>query len=139
IFFHFNNKSFNYFNYSDDQIMVLLKKNIKNSKIIFIDHSNFMDYLFLEKEYNKNNYLLIKSKPNRNSYYKIFYPNQNRESFGQLSEKNDLIVKYKKDIFIDISNIFSIDYIIFNGKKYKNSNENRYYLKNFDINKLNEL
>ena len=98
-----------------------------------------MDYLFLEKEYNKNNYLLIKSKPNRNSYYKIFYPNQNRESFGQLSEKNDLIVKYKKDIFIDISNIFSIDYIIFNGKKYKNSNENRYYLKNFDINKLNEL
>ncbi len=135
-----NLKDFNYFNnYQDDDLMRKFKDNIKRSEIKYLEHKKFVNYLSLNETQINRNFLVIKSKSNKKSYYKLYFPNDNIEKFGSLGIGNEITINSKQEVFIDITNTSSIDYILFDNKKYQFLNDFRYYLKNFDIKELDTL
>ena len=130
---NFSNKD-----YKNDLIVQEFKKKTINLEINFLNHNEFINNF----KYTYNDFgpyfLKISSKPNRSSYYKIYLKDEKEEKFGKISSNTELILSDAKAV-ISITDVSSIDYIVYNSKKYIFSFDSRYYLDSFDIAMLNKL
>ena len=60
-------------------------------------------------------------------------------SSGEILPSKSLVLDLNDNFLIDISNISYIDKIIYQGIEFKLKNEQNLYLKEFNVNKINQL
>jgi|TARA_B110000093_G_C12939079_1_gene397202 transcriptional regulator with XRE-family HTH domain len=126
-------------NYKEDDTIKSIKNIVKASNVTFINDDNFIKSLKFLDVSNNDFFFEIKIKEGSQAYYKLHFPNKDKEIYGELKIKDRITIKKNDKFYLNFSNIGAIEYIIFSDKKYYSMINSKFYLKKFDINKLYNL
>ena len=125
--------------FQKDNIYEEVERYLFSQSLEYIDHDIFLQSLNINERvtYNKKVQFVVNSK--MPIYYKIHYQNDNSIVFGEILPSKSLVLDLNDNFLIDISNISYIDKIIYQGIEFKLKNEQNLYLKEFNVNKINQL
>ena len=124
--------------FKKDEIYYDMQKFLSSKNIENIDHKLFLNSLFIVKrsDYSKK-FIIVSNTPNP-IYFKANNRDKKTIKFGEILF-DSLVLDLESDFLIDISNIRYIDKIIYRGVEFKINMKSDFYLKNFEINKMEKL
>ncbi len=128
------NKNFEKDKIYEDTLNFVSKNNLEN-----INDKDFINLLVPLKRTNYSQTFILHTNNLGPIYYKIKYIDKKTIQFGELLQLNKIELNLNNDFLIDLSNIANIDKIIYRGIEIKLKNNYQFYLKDFDINKLETL
>ena len=138
IYSNFNNKT-SIKLFQKDNIYEEVEEYILAQSLEYIDHDIFLRSLKINERITYNNKVEFVADSNSTIYYKIHNLNDNFILFGEILPSKSLVLDLNDNFLIDISNISYIDKIIYEGIEFKLKNQQNLYLKEFNINKINQL
>ena len=118
----------------EDTLNFASKINLEN-----IDDKDFINLLFPLKRTNYSQKFILYANNLGPIYYKIEYIDKKIIHFGELLPLNKIELDLNNDFLIDLSNIANIDKIIYRGIEINLKNNYQFYLKDFNIKKLEIL
>lgn len=118
----------------EDTLNFVSQNNLEN-----INDKDFINLLFPSKRTNYSQTFIIHTNNLGPIYYKIKYIDKKTILFGELLQLNKIELDLNNDFLIDLSNIANIDKIIYRGIEINLKNNYQFYLKDFNINKLETL
>ena len=125
--------------FQKDNIYEEVEEYILTQSLEYIDHDIFLRSLNMNERITYNNKVEFLADSNSTIYYKIHNLNDNFILFGEILPSKSLVLDLNDNFLIDISNISYIDKIIYEGIEFKLKNQQNLYLKEFNINKINQL
>ena len=125
--------------FEKDEIYVEVDKFVSQKNFENIDHHKFLDSLSVIKRINYSQKLELYVNDSSPIYYKLKNINQKTIEFGELLQQSKIEFDLNNDFLIDLSNIANIEKIIYRGIEIKPKNNYDFYLKDFNINKLEEI
>ena len=128
------NKNFEKDKIYEDTLNFVSKNNLEN-----IYYKDFINLLVPLKRTNYSQTFILHANNLGPIYYKIKYINKKTLRFGELLQLNKIELDLTNDFLIDISNIGNIDKITYRGIEIYLKNNYQFYLKDFNINKLETL
>jgi len=128
------NKNFEKDKIYEDTLNFVSKNNLEN-----INGKNFINLLVPLKRTNYSQTFILHANNLGSIYYKIKYINKKTIRFGELLQLDKIELDLDNDFLIDLSNIANIDKITYRGIEIKLKNNYQFYLKDFNINKLEKL
>ena len=118
----------------EDTLNFVSKNNLEN-----INGKDFINLLVPLKRTNYSQTFVIHTNNLGPIYYKIKYIDKKTILFGELLQLNKIELDLNNDFLIDLSNIANIDKIIYRGIEINLKKNYHFYLKDFNINKLELL
>ena len=118
----------------EDILNFISKNNLEN-----INDKDFIDLLVPLKRTNYSQTFILHANNLGSIYYKIKYINKKTIRFGELLQLDKIELDLDNDFLIDLSNIANIDKITYRGIEIRLKNNYQFYLKDFNINKLEKL
>ena len=118
----------------EDTLNFFSKNNLEN-----INNKDFINLLVPLKRTNYSQTFILYTNNLGPIYYKIKYIDKKTILFGELLQLNKIELDLNNDFLIDLSNIANIDKIIYRGIEINLKNNYQFYLKDFNINKLETL
>ena len=128
------NKNFEKDKIYEDTLNFVSKNNLEN-----INGKNFINLLVPLKRTNYSQTFILHANNLGSIYYKIKYIDKKTIRFGELLQLDKIELDLDNDFLIDLSNIANIDKITYRGIEIKLKNNYQFYLKDFNINKLEKL
>ena len=125
--------------FEKDEIYVEVDKFISQKNFENINHQEFLDSLSVIKRINYSQKIELYVNDSSPIYYKLKNINQKTIEFGELLQQSKIEFDLNNDFLIDLSNIANIEKIIYRGIEIKPKNNYDFYLKDFNINKLEEI
>ena len=138
IYSNFNNKiSIKIF--PKDDIYEEVERYLSSVSLEYINHKIFLQSLDIKNRIAYNNNIKIEAISTSPIYYKLHNIDNDTIQFGEILPSKSLILDSNDNFLIDISNISYIDKIIYEGIEIKLNNKQNLYLKEFNINELDQL
>ena len=128
------NKNFEKDKIYEDTLNFISKNNLEN-----INDKDFINLLVPLKRTNYSQTFILHANNLGSIYYKIKYIDKKTIRFGELLQLDKIELDLDNDFLIDLSNIANIDKITYRGIEIKLKNNYQFYLKDFNINKLETL
>ena len=128
------NKNFEKDKIYEDTLNFVSKNNLEN-----INGKDFIDLLVPLKRTNYSQKFILHTNNLGPIYYKIKYIDKKTIRFGELLQLDKIELDLDNDFLIDLSNIANIDKITYRGIEIKLKNSYQFYLKDFNIHKLETL
>ncbi len=138
IYFKYNNQILKK-TFEKDIIFENIDNFLSSNNSQYIEHEFFLNSLYPIKRSDYSQKFILIPRYLKPVYYKTQNINKKTIEFGEILLDEPLVLDLDSDFLIDISNIRYIDKIIFRGIEYKIEMNSDYYLKNFNINKLEKL
>ena len=129
-----SNKNFEKDKIYEDTLNFVSKNNLEN-----INEKDFINLLVPLKRTNYSQKFILHTNNSGPIYYKIKYIDKKTIQFGELLHLNKIELNLNNDFLIDLSNIANIDKITYRGIEINLKNNYQFYLKDFNINKLETL
>jgi len=124
--------------FQKDKIYEEVEKHLLSQSLEYIDHKNFLQSLEIKNRVAYNNNVIFEANT-LPIYYKLHHLDNDSIQFGEILPAKSLILDLNDNFLIDISNISYIDKIIYEGVEIKLNNKQNLYLKEFNINELDQL
>ena len=124
--------------FQKDKIYEEVEKHLLSQSLEYIDHKNFLQSLEIKNRVAYNNNVIFEANT-LPIYYKLHHLDNDSIQFGEILPSKSLILDLNDNFLIDISNISYIDKIIYEGVEIKLNNKQNLYLKEFNINELDQL
>ena len=128
------NKNFEKDKIYEDTLNFVSKNNLEN-----INEKDFINLLAPSKRTNYSQTFILHTNNLGPIYYKINYIDKKTIRFGEILQLNKIELNLNNDFLIDLSNIANIDKITYRGIEINLKNNYQFYLKDFNINKLETL
>ena len=133
------NKQIGNYNFEKDKIYEDTLNFVSQNNLENINDKDFINLLFPSKRTNYSQTFIIHTNNLGPIYYKIKYIDKKTILFGELLQLNKIELDLNNDFLIDLSNIANIDKITYRGIEINLKNNYQFYLKDFNINKLETL
>ena len=124
--------------FQKDKIYEEVERYLLSQSLEYIDHKNFLQSLEIKNRVAYNNNVIFEANT-LPIYYKLHHLDNDSIQFGEILPSKSLILDLNDNFLIDISNISYIDKIIYEGVEIKLNNKQNLYLKEFNINELDQL
>ena len=124
--------------FQKDKIYEEVERYLLSQSLEYIDHKNFLQSLEIKNRVAYNNNVVFEANT-LPIYYKLHHLDNDSIQFGEILPSKSLILDLNDNFLIDISNISYIDKIIYEGVEIKLNNKQNLYLKEFNINELDQL
>ena len=125
--------------FEKDEIYKEINNFISQEKLKIISHKDFLNLLSVKNRGNVTNKFVLYVNDSSPMYFKVKNIDQKTIEFGELLRLSKIEFDLKNDFLIDLSNIANIDKIIFRGVEIKLRNNYEFYIKDFNIKKLEEI
>ncbi len=133
------NKELKIYEFEKDEIYYQIDEISSNMNFEKINHNDFLDLFITKKRTDYSQNFIIFSNNLGSIYYKIQNIDKKTIEFGELLQLNKIEFDLNDDFLIDLSNIANIKKIIYRGMEIEIKNNYNFYLKDFNINKLDKL
>ena len=124
--------------FQKDKIYEEVERYLLSQSLEYIDHKNFLQSLEIKNRVAYNNNVIFEANT-LPIYYKLHHLDNDSIQFGEILPSKSLILDLNDNFLIDISNISYIDKIIYEGVEINLNNKQNLYLKEFNINELDQL
>ena len=125
--------------FEEDEIYKEINKSLSKKNLVKINHQDFLDLLSVERRIEYSQKVAFYSNNLAPIYYKVKNIDKKTIEFGELLQLSKIEFNLNNDFLIDLSNIANIEKIIYQGVEIRLKNNYDFYLKNFNINKLEDL
>ena len=125
--------------FQKDKIFEEVERYLLSQSLEYIDHKIFLQSLEIKNRVSYNNKVVFEANTTLPIYYKLNNLDNDTIQFGEILPYKSLILDLNDNFLIDISNISYIDKIIYEGVEIRLNNEKDLYLKEFNINELDQL
>jgi len=125
--------------FQKDEIYEEVERYLLSQSLEYIDHKNFLQSLEIKNRVAYNNNVVFEANTLLPIYYKLHHLDNDSIQFGEILPSKSLILDLNDNFLIDISNISYIDKIIYEGVEINLNNKQNLYLKEFNINELDQL
>ena len=124
--------------FQKDKIYEEVERHLLSQSLEYIDHKNFLQSLEIKNRVAYNNNVIFEANT-LPIYYKLHHLDNDSIQFGEILPSKSLILDLNDNFLIDISNISYIDKIIYEGVEIKLNNKQNLYLKEFNVNEIDQL
>ena len=124
--------------FQKDEIYEEVERHLLSQSLEYIDHKNFLQSLEIKNRVAYNNNVIFEANT-LPIYYKLHHLDNGSIQFGEILPSKSLILDLNDNFLIDISNISYIDKIIYEGVEIKLNNKQNLYLKEFNVNEIDQL
>ena len=124
--------------FQKDKIYEEVERHLLSQSLEYIDHKNFLQSLEIKNRVAYNNNVIFEANT-LPIYYKLHHLDNDSIQFGEILPAKSLILDLNDNFLIDISNISYIDKIIYEGVEIKLNNKQNLYLKEFNVNEIDQL
>ena len=124
--------------FQKDKIYEEVERHLLSQSLEYIDHKNFLQSLEIKNRVAYNNNVIFEANT-LPIYYKLHHLDNDSIQFGEILPSKSLILDLNDNFLIDISNISYIDKIIYEGVEIKLNNKQILYLKEFNVNEIDQL